>query len=88
MPITCTVGVRLKPNARLEKIEATDDGSLAAWVHAAPVEGRANAALVTLLAKKLDVPKSSVTVLHGLASRSKVVRVVGLTKEAIFAKMK
>jgi uncharacterized protein (TIGR00251 family) len=87
MSRSCTLGVRLKPNARQDSIELASDGSLSIRVHAPPVEGKANTALVKLLADKLDIPKSCVSVLHGLASKSKVVQVNGLTKEEALARV-
>jgi uncharacterized protein YggU (UPF0235/DUF167 family) len=77
----CTVSVRLKPNSKQQKIELFADDTLQAWVTAPPVEGKANAALIELLSDTLDLPKSRLSIKHGLASKNKVVAVVGLTKE-------
>jgi hypothetical protein len=87
MTRSCTLGVRLKPNARQDSIDAASDGSLSIRVHAPPVEGKANTALVKLLANRLDIPKSCIFVLHGLASKSKVVQVNGLTREEVVARV-
>jgi hypothetical protein len=88
MPPSCTVSVRLKPGAKQEKIEIGEQGTLLAWVHAPPVEGKANAALIELLSDALDVPKSCVSILRGVASKNKVVSVTGLTKDSLFARIK
>lgn len=45
---------------------------------APPVEGQANAALVRLLARLLDVAPSAVAVVRGAAGREKLVRVGGM----------
>jgi uncharacterized protein YggU (UPF0235/DUF167 family) len=37
--------IKIKPNARVEKIEDRGDGNLYVWVRAAAREGRANEAL-------------------------------------------
>ena len=87
MPGSCTVSVRLKPNAKQEKVTAAEDGSLLAWVNAPPVEGRANAALIELLSETLDIPKSYLSIKRGLGSRNKVVEVIGMTKEELFFKL-
>lgn len=51
----------------------------AGWVkvrlNAPAVDGRANTALVAALAKKLRVPKSSVTITHGATGRTKTVQI-------------
>lgn len=57
------------------------DGVLRVRLSAAPVEGRANEALVKLLAERLGVPRSRVAILRGMASRNKVVVVEGLDDE-------
>ena len=70
---SCTVCVRLKPNAKREKVEA--------------VEGRANAALIEILSETLDIPKSYLSIKRGLGSKNKVVEVVGMTKEEMFKRV-
>ncbi len=48
-------------------------------VAAPPVEGKANAALCKLIAKRAGVARGRVSVVHGERSREKVVRVEGMT---------
>ena len=45
---------------------------------APPVDGRANAALVRLLAKRLRVARGAVRIVSGRAARQKLVEVAGL----------
>ena len=47
-------------------------------LNAPPVDGRANAALREFLAAACDLPKSRVTLEHGLAGRDKSVRLHGV----------
>lgn len=68
--------IHVKPNARHEKVEAQPDGSLKVHVNAPPQEGRANERVIEILAKHFKIPKSHITVVHGEASRTKVVEVV------------
>jgi uncharacterized protein len=51
-----------------------------ARVTAPPVDGRANAALVALVAKRAGVPKRNVTIARGQRSRDKLVRVRGVAE--------
>ena len=74
--------VRLTPKAamdRLEGLETTADGRshLKARVRAIPEKGAANAALEKLVAKKLGVSASSVSVSAGASARLKVLRIDG-----------
>jgi uncharacterized protein (TIGR00251 family) len=50
---------------------------------APPIEGRANQACIEFLAELLNVPRSSVTIAAGQSSRSKVIRVAGLSAEQV-----
>jgi len=59
------------------------DGLLTVKVHAPPVEGAANKALIALMAEKLGVSKASIDILSGKSSRLKLLRVRGLSLQQI-----
>ena len=48
-----------------------------------PLEGRANAALVKLIARRAGVAKGRVSIVHGARSRYKLVRVEGIGEAAL-----
>jgi len=75
--------VRLTPRARQDTLIGWRHHVLWAQVSAPPVEGRANEALVCLLAQSLKVPRRQVRLVSGHGSRQKVVAVEGLTHEEI-----
>ena len=77
-----SVTIRLTPKGgrdALDGIETLADGRpvLKARVRAAPTEGEANAALVALIAKALDVPRRTVTLAAGETSRIKRIAIEG-----------
>ena len=77
-----TLHVRLTPKGGrdvIEGVEALADGRniLKARVRAAPENGRANEALIALIASTLRAPKSSVSIRAGATSRAKTVFVAG-----------
>ena len=72
--------MRLQPRARRDEIVGERGGKVVARVTAPPVEGRANTALVALVAKRAGVPKRSVTIARGQRSRDKLLRVRGVTE--------
>lgn len=77
-----TVSVRLTPKAsanRIQGIARDADGTavLKVQVTAIPEAGKANEALVKLLAKTWKLPKTSLSVVSGATSRRKVVRIAG-----------
>jgi uncharacterized protein YggU (UPF0235/DUF167 family) len=71
-----TLHIKVKPNARYSQIEKGDD----AWIIALPVppvDGKANAALLKLLAKELGLPKSAIQIKSGHTSRYKIIEFEG-----------
>ena len=67
--------VKVKPNSQQQKIEELADGSLIVHLKSPPVDGKANEELIKLLAKKFDVPKSSITIKSGVTSRNKLITI-------------
>ena len=77
-----TAQVRLTPRATkagVGGIRAAADGSVAlvVAVSAPPAEGKANVALLRLLADIWDVPKSNLSIVSGAKSREKRVMLTG-----------
>lgn len=77
------LSVRLQPRAARDEVAGERDGRLLIRVKAPPVDGRANEALIALIAKRAGVPKRDVELIRGHASRDKVVRVSGLDAAAL-----
>lgn len=77
--------VKVAPRAAREAIGGEHDGALKVSLTAPPVEGEANQALCTLLAKRLGVAKRDVTIVQGQSSKLKTVSVAGVSAEAIQA---
>lgn len=74
--------LRVTPNAGRDAIdgaEARDDGSMVLRVRVAavPDKGKANAAVIVLIAKALGVAKSSIALASGETGRMKVLAVSG-----------
>ncbi|MCB1331811.1 MAG: DUF167 domain-containing protein [Maritimibacter sp.] len=67
------LAVRVTPKAARNAVEAEDEG-LRVWVTTVPEDGKANKAVVKLLADALGVAKSRLTLLRGATSRDKVFR--------------
>jgi uncharacterized protein (TIGR00251 family) len=78
--------VKLTPNAAknaLVRIDKDAEGNthLKASVTTVPEKGKANAALLKLLAKKLDLPKSTIRLISGDTSRLKTIQLSGNADE-------
>ena len=63
------------------------DGGLKVAVTAAPEAGKANKAIGGVLAKALGVSRSQVRLVRGMTSRQKRFVIVGLTPEAVRARL-
>ncbi|HQW60010.1 DUF167 domain-containing protein [Thermomonas sp.] len=68
MPV---IQVKAKPNARASSLTRQDDGTWLAQLKSAPVDGKANAELVELVAREFGCAKSSVTIKAGAGSKFK-----------------
>jgi uncharacterized protein len=75
--------VRLQPRASRTELTGMRDGILIARVTAPPVDGKANAALCKLIARRAGVAPSRVTIVRGETARQKLVRVEGIDEVAL-----
>ncbi|HEV8341366.1 MAG TPA: DUF167 domain-containing protein [Candidatus Binatia bacterium] len=69
------IWVSVKPRAKREEVKKISEGEYIASVHAPASEGKANQALIELLAGYFSVPKSSVTIIRGESSRRKLIEI-------------
>lgn len=65
------IDVRVQPKSSKNAIVGIHGAALKIKLNAPPVEGKANKALIQLVAKLLKCPKSDVEILSGQASRNK-----------------
>jgi uncharacterized protein (TIGR00251 family) len=72
--------VHVQPKARRTEIVGAHGTALKIRVQAPPVEGAANAAVVTFIADVLGVPRRNVEIVSGAGSRLKTVEVRGLSR--------
>jgi uncharacterized protein len=71
--------VQVQPRANVTRVDGVQGERLRLRVTAPPLEGAANAACVTLLAKTLGIRRSQVQLRAGEKSRNKLFRITGLT---------
>ena len=77
--------MRVIPRAGRGGLAGLREGAVLVRLAAAPVDGAANDELVAVLARALDLPKRAITIVSGERSRSKRVRVQGLTRKQALA---
>lgn len=72
-----TIEVKARPRARRNLLDCSGAGALSAQVTAPAEDGRANRAIVELLAGEWRLPKSSFEVTKGATARDKVLSISG-----------
>ena len=82
------LAIRLTPNGGRDAIDGIEpDGKggmlLKARVTAVPEKGKANKALIALVAKSLGIAKSSVSIASGDTARKKILRIDGDPEDLI-----
>jgi uncharacterized protein (TIGR00251 family) len=72
-----TIELRAQPRARRSTLECTRQGTIKAAVTAPAEDGKANRAVVELLAAEWRLPKSVFEITRGAAARDKTVKISG-----------
>lgn len=76
-----TIRVKVTPrSSKSEIVGSLADGTLKVKIAAPPEQGKANAALVALLAAHFKVPRAAVEIVSGHASHLKLIRILGLAE--------
>ena len=79
--------LKVTSGSRRTALERLPDGSLRIHVRERAVDGKANRAVIELLAARLDVPESCLTILRGANGRHKILCVDILDAEAVLARL-
>ena len=70
-PLPTALRVAVKPRSRVAEFRQMDDGTWLARLKAPPVDGKANAELIALVAKHFGCAKSAVDIKTGAGSKLK-----------------
>jgi uncharacterized protein (TIGR00251 family) len=73
--------VRVVPRSSRSEIAGLYEGAVKVRLTAPPVDGAANIELIKLFAKKLGVSRSAIEIAAGETSKTKRLRVTGVTAE-------
>ena len=74
-----TIRVKVKPSARTSRLEEQGDGIWLAQVKARPIDGKANAELIALIARYFGLRKADVSIKSGASGRMKLVKLAGVS---------
>jgi len=76
--------VRVQPRAHDSRVVGFDEaGRLKVRVSAAPTDGKASEAVIAVLAEALRIPRRQIEIERGYTSRTKTVRVDGISREQV-----
>jgi uncharacterized protein (TIGR00251 family) len=75
MPMSRMLELKVKPNARTSQLVQQADGTWLAMLKSPPVDGKANAELVDLVARHFGCRKAQVTIRAGAGGRRKLVKI-------------
>lgn len=70
------ISIKVLPRSSRNEIKKLADGSFKVKLTSAPVDGKANDALVELLSEYFDTAKSKIKLVKGLTSKNKVVEIL------------
>ncbi len=71
----------VQPKASKNEITGLHNDALKLRLTTPPIEGRANKAVIAFLAKRLHLPKSSISIKSGLQNRNKQLLILGCNEE-------
>ena len=83
-----TLLVRVQPRAKRNTVQLAAGGGIKVYVTAPPEDGRANDAVVELLAERLGLKRRQVEIISGETNRNKVVRITGLSAAQVEAALR
>lgn len=78
-PAGIALPIRVQPRARKNAVVGTHAGCLKVAVTQAPEKGKANEAVIKVLAERLQIRKRQMTLIGGAASRQKTILITEMT---------
>lgn len=81
------ITIKVVPGASRDRIVGMLGDALKIQVAAPPEKGKANEAVIRLLANSLDCPQSQISLVQGQSSARKVLLIRRMTREAVIAKL-
>lgn len=79
------LSLKVIPNASIDEVAGYIGNALKVKVRAQPEKGKASKAVIQLICKTLNIPKSGVVVVFGATSSNKIVEISNTTQKAIDA---
>jgi uncharacterized protein len=81
-----TITLKVQPRSSRESISQMENGQWKVTLTAPPVDGKANEALKKFLSKKMNIPKSNISIIKGETSKIKTITLTGISGEEFEAR--
>jgi uncharacterized protein (TIGR00251 family) len=81
--IKTDIMVKIVPRSSRSRIMGKEGDAYKVKVNSPPVDGEANKELISLISKKLSIPKGSIEIISGKTSRIKLLRLWGIDKKSV-----
>ena len=85
--IKTEIRVKLIPRSSRSQIVGKEGEFIKVKVNSPPVGGEANKELISLISKRLSIPRGSIEIISGKTSRIKLLRLRGIDKESVVGLM-
>jgi uncharacterized protein (TIGR00251 family) len=83
----CVFEIRVSPRARTNRVVGALGSAVKIRIAATPERGAANKAVIEFLADQLKIRSDDITIITGHTSRTKRIRVAGLTAKEIESRL-
>ncbi len=80
------ITIKAHPNSSKKEVKLSDF-DIDVYVHEPTDKGKANKAIIKLLSKTLDLPSSSISIVKGIKSQTKIILLKGIKTSLIFEKL-
>ncbi|PIR44151.1 hypothetical protein COV23_01395 [Candidatus Wolfebacteria bacterium CG10_big_fil_rev_8_21_14_0_10_31_9] len=67
--------IKAKPNSKRSRVEKVSDNTYIVEVKEHPVDGKANKAIIKVMAEFLDIAPSKIKLTHGLTAKQKILEI-------------
>jgi uncharacterized protein (TIGR00251 family) len=85
--VEARLAIRVQPGASQNGVNGWIGDAVKLRVTSPPVEGAANIHCLAILSDLLNIPPSHLSLVKGVRSRNKVVRILGLSREQVYARL-
>lgn len=80
--------IMVTPKSSRSEVKVADEGLIKVYLNSPPVDGKANSECISLIAKKLKIAKSNISIDKGDHGRKKRISVSGLSIDEVMKRFR